>query len=79
MIKQLGYRGYISSRPSANGRVPQHVQNLVIRDYCATNNLNFLLSAVEYAMPNSFIMLEQVIKEAVNNQKTATDDDSKKA
>ena len=68
MIKQLGYRGYISSRPSANGRVPQHVQNLVIRDYCATNNFNFLLSAVEYAMPNSFIMLEQVIKEAVNNQ-----------
>ena len=44
------------------------MQNLVIRDYCASSNLHFLLSAVEYAMPNCYIMLEQVLKEAVNNQ-----------
>jgi sporadic carbohydrate cluster protein (TIGR04323 family) len=68
MIKQLGYRGYISSRPIQGGRVPQHVQNLVIRDYCASNNIHFLLSATEYAMPNCYIMLEQVLKEAVKNQ-----------
>jgi sporadic carbohydrate cluster protein (TIGR04323 family) len=67
MIKHLGFRGYLSSRPTPAGRVPQHVQNLVIRDYCNTNNLRFLLSAVEYAMPNCYIMLEQVLKEAVNN------------
>jgi sporadic carbohydrate cluster protein (TIGR04323 family) len=68
MIKQLGYRGYISSRPVAGGRVPQNVQDLVIRDYCAGNNLHLLLSAKEYAMPNCSIMLEQVLREAVKNQ-----------
>ncbi len=44
-------------------RVPQHVQNLVIRDYCERNCLHFLLSATEYAMPNSHLILEQVIEE----------------
>ena len=28
-----GYRGYISARATGGGRTPQHVQNLVIRDY----------------------------------------------
>lgn len=68
MIKQLGYRGYISSRPVVGNRVPQHVQNLVIRDYCSSHNMHFLLSATEYAMPNCYIMLEHTLKEAVNNQ-----------
>ncbi|WP_455212598.1 LIC12192 family sporadic carbohydrate cluster protein [Kaarinaea lacus] len=68
MIKQLGFRGYISSRPVMGNRVPQHVQNLVIRDYCSSHNIHFLLSATEYAMPNCYIMLEHALKEAVNNQ-----------
>ena len=68
MIKQLGYRGYISRLPVAGGRVPQSVQQLVIRDYCAGNNMHLLLSTTEYAVPNCHIMLEQVFQEAVNNQ-----------
>lgn len=56
-------RGYIFSRPFMGERVPQHVQNLVIRDYCERNKLQYLLSATEYAMPNSHLMLEQVIEE----------------
>jgi sporadic carbohydrate cluster protein (TIGR04323 family) len=68
MIKQLGYRGYLSSRPIAGGRVPQDVQSLVIRDYCAANNLHFVLSNVEYVMPDCYVVLEQVLKEAMNNQ-----------
>ena len=56
-------RGYIFSRPFLGERVPQHVQNLVIRDYCKKNQFQFLLSATEYAMPNSDIMLKQVITE----------------
>jgi sporadic carbohydrate cluster protein (TIGR04323 family) len=44
-------------------RVPQHVQNLVIRDYCARNNLQYLLSAAEYAMQNSCLILEQILCE----------------
>ena len=34
MSNARGYRGYIGSRPYFGERAPQHVQNLVIRDYC---------------------------------------------
>jgi sporadic carbohydrate cluster protein (TIGR04323 family) len=56
----MAFRGYISSRPFGGQRVPQHIQNLVIRDYCQRNDLHFLLSATELAMPNSFLMLAQL-------------------
>jgi sporadic carbohydrate cluster protein (TIGR04323 family) len=60
---RTGYRGYISSRPIGGDRVPQSVQNLMVRDYARRNGLDFLLSATEYAMPGCFMMLEQVIDE----------------
>ena len=44
-------------------RVPQHIQNLVIRDYCDRNHLHFLLSATEYAMQGCHLILEQVLCE----------------
>ena len=56
-------RGYISSRPFLGERVPQHVQNLVIRDYCNKQSLQYLLSATEYAMANSHLVLQQVLEE----------------
>ena len=56
-------RGYIFSRPFMGERVPQHVQNLVIRDYCERNQLQFLLSATEYAMPNCHLIFEQILIE----------------
>ena len=42
-------------------RVPQHVQNLVIRDYCTKQGFQYLLSATEYAMANSHLILQQVL------------------
>jgi sporadic carbohydrate cluster protein (TIGR04323 family) len=56
-------RGYIFSRPFMGERVPQHVQNLVIRDYCEKHHLQFLLSATEYAMQGCHLILEQVLCE----------------
>ena len=56
-------RGYIFSRPFMGERVPQHVQNLVIRDYCERNRLQFLLSATEYAMPSCHLVFEQILGE----------------
>ena len=56
-------RGYIFSRPFMGERAPQHVQNIILRNYCEKNNYFFLLSSVEYKMNNSFFMLELVIKE----------------
>jgi sporadic carbohydrate cluster protein (TIGR04323 family) len=58
-----GVRGYIFSRPFMGERVPQHVQNLVIRDYCKKQGFQYLLSATEYAMPNSHLILQQVLDE----------------
>ena len=58
-------RGYIFSRPFAGERVPQHIQNLVIREYCKRNNYLYLLSAAEYAMENC----SSVLKSIVNNAK----------
>ena len=53
-------RGYNFSRPYMGERVPQHVQNIVIKDYCKRKNLNFLLSFTEYSIPNSFYILNQL-------------------
>jgi len=57
-----GYRGYIASRPVRGENTPQHVQNLVIRDYAARNGLAYRLSATEYAMPGCFMMLNTAVR-----------------
>ena len=61
-----GFRGYVSSRVFCKERVPQHVQNLVIRDYCARKAITYLLSATEYAMPSCYMMLEQTMNDLEN-------------
>ncbi len=58
---QKGCRGYVFSRSIDDHRVPQHIQNLVIRDYAARHRLHYLLSATEYAMPGCYLVLEQVL------------------
>jgi len=63
MKQGSGYRGYVSSRPFLGERVPQHVQNLVIRNYCTQNNLSFLLSSVEVVMPNTYMILETLLEQ----------------
>ncbi|MBO6948138.1 MAG: sporadic carbohydrate cluster protein, TIGR04323 family [Rhodospirillales bacterium] len=63
MSERHGLRGYIGSRPYYGSRAPQHIQNLVIRDYCQKRGKPFLLSATEYAMPGCYMMLERVFNE----------------
>ena len=60
---RLGHRGYIASRPVRGQDWPQHVQNLVIRDYAQRNGLHYLLSATEYAMDACYMNLETVLAE----------------
>ena len=64
--KKLNMRGYVFSRPFLGERLPQNVQNLVIRDYCIKNNYNFLLSATEYAMDNCSLMLNKTLNDLVS-------------
>ncbi len=63
MTNRRGYRGYVGSRTYPCGRAPQHVQNLVIRDFCERQGMQYLLSATEYAMPNCYLILEQAMDE----------------
>jgi sporadic carbohydrate cluster protein (TIGR04323 family) len=44
-------------------RAPQHVQNIVLRDYCNRNGHQLLLAATEYAMESSTLILETVLQE----------------
>lgn len=56
-------RGYIFSRSFMGERAPQHVQNIVLRDYCSRNGHQLLLAATEYAMEDSTLILEAVLHE----------------
>lgn len=55
-----GYIGYIASRPVGDTRAPQHIQNMVIREFCRQRGLQFKLSATEYATPHCYMMLEKL-------------------
>ena len=63
MTKKHGFRGYVFSRPILDHRVPQHIQNLVIREYASQKGLHYLLSGVEHRMDDHFLMLEQLLDE----------------
>ena len=63
MPDRFGFRGYIATRAVRGQVTPQHVQNIVVRDYAARNALDYKLSAVEYAMPGCYLMLETVLDE----------------
>lgn len=64
MSERIGHRGYIGSRSYFGANPPQHVQNLVIRDFCSRNGFRFLLSATEYIMPSCYMILEDLMDEA---------------
>ena len=59
-------KGYIFSRPFFEERVPQNVQNIVLRDYCKKKKIEYLLSSTEYTMENSSFILTE-ITEKYNN------------
>ena len=41
-------RGYIASGEFNGHRIPQHIQNQIIKSYCDTHALKFVLSRAEY-------------------------------
>jgi sporadic carbohydrate cluster protein (TIGR04323 family) len=60
---QKGYRGYIFSRPIDGHRVPQSIQNMVIRDYAERHGLVYLLSGTEYLMEGSYLILGEILSD----------------
>ena len=59
-------KGYIFSRSFFGERVPQHIQNIVLRDYCKKNNSNLILSSTEYKTKNSTYILEEILENLQN-------------
>jgi sporadic carbohydrate cluster protein (TIGR04323 family) len=43
--------------------VPQHIQQMVMRDFCAKRSMHYLLAAVEYRMPGCTMVLDAVLKD----------------
>jgi sporadic carbohydrate cluster protein (TIGR04323 family) len=62
-LKNLSFRGYISSRHINGNKIPQSLQNLKIRDYANLKNIDFKLSVTEYRMKKSFFALNSLKKE----------------
>tara|TARA_B100000795_G_C22675870_1_gene389747 strand:+ start:437 stop:847 length:411 start_codon:yes stop_codon:yes gene_type:complete len=56
-------RGYNFSREFMGERVPQHIQNIVIRQYCQGMGLHYMLSSTEYSMNNSNLIFDQILEE----------------
>lgn len=54
------------SRDFMGERVPQHIQNQIIRNYCNDNGYEYLLSSVEYAMINSQLILNHLTDQLKN-------------
>ena len=42
--------------------MPQRVQNLVIRDYCKSNGLHFILSVAEYRFAEKALQLRSIVE-----------------
>ena len=59
-------RGYNFSREFMGERVPQHIQNIVIRQYCKSMGLHYMLSSTEYSMKNSSLIFDQILDEIKN-------------
>lgn len=55
------FKGYIASRPIEGRSYPQRIQNLLVRDYAQRMQLPFELSATEFAMPHSYMVLTSVL------------------
>ena len=60
------FKGYIFSRPFFGERAPQHIQNIVIKDYCEKKNYKFQLSATEYSNPQSDYILFELVQQIKN-------------
>ncbi len=56
-------KGYIFSRPFLGERVPQHVQNIVIQNYCTNRDYTFQLSATEYRYDESTLILMELLED----------------
>ncbi len=63
MSNRKGFRGYMGARMEMGRSTPQHIQQAVMRDYCAQRHMTYLLAATEYCMPGCTMILDAVLDE----------------
>ena len=61
MVKKKNILTYTNIRNFRGFHIPAPVQNLILREYCANNNLQFSLPIEEYIFDNCYIELEGII------------------
>ena len=73
-IQKIGFemknraRGYIASGEFNGNRMPQHLQNQIVKSYCDANDLEFVLSRAEYWIDGSTqCQLWAALKEGFTN------------
>ena len=73
-IQRIGFemnnraRGYIASGEFNGNRMPQHLQNQIVKSYCDANDLEFVLSRAEYWIDGSTqCQLWAALKEGFKN------------
>ena len=73
-IQRLGFemtifaRGYIASGEFNGNRMPQHLQNQIVKSYCDVHGLKFVLSRAEYWINGATrCQLWAALKEGFNN------------
>ena len=59
-------KGYIFSRKINGSSIPQHIQNIVLRDYCQRLSYKFILSDSEYSLEDSYHVLDGILKKKNN-------------
>lgn len=62
-LNRKGFRGYMGARMSMERSTPQHIQQMVMREYCKARGMAYLLAATEYRMPGCTMMLDAVLHE----------------
>ena len=55
-----------TTRRISGHRIPQHIQNLVVREYARRRGLEFKLSATEHASTACYLILEEVLADLSN-------------
>lgn len=61
-----GYRGYIGTRMAMDRSTPQHIQQMVMRDYCSKRDMHYLLAVVEYRMDGCTMVLDALLKDELD-------------
>ncbi len=61
-LKKSGLRGYCTHNSIGPYSMPVPAQNIIFRDYCNINNIEFKMSSNELYFKNSYLQLNDLIK-----------------